>query len=204
MGGLGLARTRAAPPLTFVRSRGVGRAMVVLVSTALLGLLVPASPVPVRFRLASVGLAPLVAALPGVFLPTLLERPERVLEPTRSWRLVMSRLIWLTLLLALGTLVGEVAVGGPGAWQQSGRSMLLTGGLGLLAGELVPAVGAWLPGALLTVVTFIYGTATMSGRPYAWALLLQPITSARAAQTGLALFGVGAVLYVARDARSSA
>jgi hypothetical protein len=204
MGGLGLARTRAAPPLTFVRSRGVGRAMVVLVSTALLGLLVPASPVPVRLRLASVGLAPLVAALPGVFLPTLLERPERQLEPARSRRLVMSRLLWLGLLFALSVLVGEVAVGGRGAWQQSGRSVLLAGGLGLLAGQLVPAVAAWLPPALLTAVTFIYGTASMSGEPYGWALLLQPITSARAGLAGAALFGVGGALYVARDGRSSA
>jgi hypothetical protein len=178
--------------------------VVVLAGTALLGLLVPASPVPVRFRLATVGLSPLVAALPGIFLPVLLERPERVLEPRRSRRLVMSRLIWLAALLALGTLVGEVAVGGPGAWQMSGRSVLLAGGLGLLVAQLVPALGAWLPATLLTAVTFIYGTASMSGRPYDWALLLQPVTSPLAARAGLALFGVGAALYVARDARSSA
>lgn len=192
------------PQLTFVRSRGGTRAVAVMAGTAALGLYVPASPVPVRFRLASVSLAPLVAALPGILLPALLEHPERELEPTRSWRLVLSRLVWLALLVGLGVLAGNVAVGGPGAWQESGRSIALTGGLGLLTAQVAPAVVAWLSATLLAVVTFLYGTISMSGRAYGWALLVQPITSAAAAWTAVVLLATGVVLYVVRDSRSSA
>jgi hypothetical protein len=193
-----------SPVLVFVRSRGAGRALAVALATTVAGALVPTEPVPVKFRLAAVGLGPLVAALPGAFLPTLLEHPEHQLEPTRAIALRASRIGWLAVLLVVFTGCGELALGGgPGAVQIAARSLALTGGIGLLTAQLVPALTAWLPGSLLVVLTLMYGTASVSGRPYRWALLLSPAGSPEAGLTAAALLLAGSVLYVWRDGRSS-
>lgn len=191
-----------SPPVVFLRSRGLLRAGVVLAGVAALGAAVPATPVPIRFRLAAVGLGPLVAALPGVLLPILLEHPEGQLEPARTGRLRCARAAWLGVVVVLSVSCGLLALGmGAGALVVCARSLGLTGGVGLLVAQRAPAVGAWVPAATVVVITLVYGTACMSGRPYRWAILLHSAGSPVPALTGAALFVLGAAGYIWRDVR---
>jgi hypothetical protein len=191
------------PALVFARSRGLTRAVGLLAVLAVADTLAPRSlyPIPVRANIA-ISLGPLLAALPGVLLASCTERPEPEMEPTRAGRLVQARAAWLGTWLVCFTAVGILASG----WSEFGlelsaRSLAMTAGLTLIAAQMLPALAAWLPSALLLAVTLVYGTKSVAGEPYSLALLLKPIDSSVSAGVALVLIAVGSALYIARDAR---
>jgi hypothetical protein len=189
-----------APLAVFARSRGFARAVGLLAATALAASVTPVDPVDLRFRTATIGLGPVLAAVPGAWLPVLLAPPGPDLEPRRAARLRGARAGWLGLLLLAGWLCGVLALrGAPGVGLVSARNLALIGGLSLLAGQVLPPLAAWLPAFVALSVTVVYGTLSMSAWPRGWALLLSPADRPLGQWLAAAVFLPGAALYVLRD-----
>jgi hypothetical protein len=199
-----LSVLRGWPALGFARSRGLARTAGICTAGVLVAAGTPDQPVEVPLRAAAIGLAPLVAAAPGVFLGACLERPGRDLEPTGRARLACARALWLSVVLGAMSAPGLVGLGlSSDSVQLVARNLGLTGGLGLLAVAVLPPLATWLPGAVLVATTLLYGSVSMSGQSRQFAYLIFPVGSRTANLVALAVFAVGAVRYVAKDARPS-
>lgn len=192
------------PGVAFARSRGLARTAAICTAGVLVAASTPDQPVDVPLRTAAIGLAPLVAAAPGVFIGACLERPGRELEPTGSGRLVCARALWLLVVLAAMSAPGLVCLGvTTDGVLLTARNLGLAVGLGLLAVAVLPPLATWLPGAVLVATTLLYGSVSMSGQSRQFAYLIFPVGSRTANLVALAVFAVGAVRYVAKDARPS-
>ncbi|MEV0896270.1 hypothetical protein [Actinoplanes sp. NPDC049802] len=153
-------------------------------------------------RVPIVALAPLLAAM---LLGRTLAGADESLErsfPVR-WRLVRAaHLGAATGLVAL--LLASAGLHDPAVYGSHALIRNTLGCIGLVAGTAVPAGArlAWLPAFAYMVTVYGASPARDGGWENLWAWPLQPSTAVLSWAPALAVFAVGAGLYVLRGARS--
>ncbi|HEY0189429.1 MAG TPA: hypothetical protein VGC67_18245 [Cellulomonas sp.] len=193
--------------MLFARSRGGWPPLVVTGAVALIavgGVPIGLREVPLSDGVALVTLgissvAPAFGCLGSLVAPG--GGVERMLP---RWPLIGCRGAWVLLLtvLVLGTEAATTTVRGlgPESVLLVVRSALLGLGLVLLCAVVLRPAVAWLPLALLAMVSWLCGTVDLAGTALWWALLSHPVHNRPAAVVAGGLWLSGVVLYALRDA----
>jgi hypothetical protein len=77
------------------------------------------------------------------------------------------------------------------------RNSLLLAGVGFASTVVLPASTRWIPPSMLPIVSWLLGARSAGEPPAGWAVLLHRPGSALATQASIAIFVLGAGLYVA-------
>lgn len=174
-----------------------------LVGAVLIDAIAPAQDIAVPLRLhATVGLAPLLVAMPAAAAAMVIQRPDPYLERAVA-RLRYARALWWGTVLVLLAVVGWVAAysAEPSAAVVTLRNVALVLGLTTWSSAIFGPAWAWAAPILVLGVSVFYGTNDASV-PQAWAVLQLGTTSVVSSVAAAVLAASAWLFYAWHDVRS--
>ncbi|WP_277212202.1 hypothetical protein [Isoptericola croceus] len=192
----------------FARSRGLARILVAAVLVVAFIVIAPTEVVANPFHdqrgLLLVALAPVFA---GMAWAMSVQNPFADLEGATgsarkatlrgAWT-ITTTIVFLVVVVAGGMIVSQTAE----MPLMLARNMLLSMGVGGLAGLVLPRGAAWLPLGLYGILCALVGMVDLSGQARLWALPYYDAYSITAGVVAVSAWVVAAAIYVARDGTS--